>query len=142
MVLGVNVIPDQWSSIQEYSRESLNDLLRIVIAPNLTKFDDIQRTVVKLPRTTTKAQRHFIHRLTTSTFNSMSYDDQHEDRIMEITLEKSYVQELFRNYNFEPVQHVNVQIEPLSEKQKLFNTLISFINANLESEFNEYINSF
>jgi len=63
---------------------------------------------------------------------------------MEITLSKQYVQTLFEGYQFVPRQ-INVQIEeeaPKTNKQKLFEALVGFINENLEEEFQNYMNSF
>jgi len=142
MVHLITVLPEQWSVVDEISRESINNFIRGIIACHIQKIDDIRRTIIILPRTTTKSQRHNIHRLTTANFNSASYDNEHEDRIMEIILEKVYVEELFRDYNFNNTNQVSVQIEPPNERQRLFDTLISFINNNFENEFNTYLNSF
>jgi hypothetical protein len=142
MVLRITVLPEQWSVVNEITRDSINTFARGIIACHIEKFDDIERTVITLPRTTTNSQRHNIHRLTTARFNSESYDNEQEDRIMKIILEKVYVQELFRDYVFNPVNQVAVEIEPVSERQRLFDTLIGFINNNFENEFNTYLNSF
>jgi hypothetical protein len=143
MVLRITVLPEQWAIINEIERESLKTFLRASIASHLNSFDDCEKTIIKLPRTTTKLQRYNIHRLSVIGFTSESYDNENEDRIMEIILSKQYVQTLFEGYQFVPRQ-VNIQIEevPKTNKQKLFEALVGFINENLEEEFQNYMNSF
>ena len=140
MVLRVTVLPEQWSIVTVINRESMNTFLRGVIATKLERFDDCEKTIISLPRTTTKSQRHNIHRLTCSGFASLSYDNEFEDRIIEITLEKIYVQALFQGYTFAS-QHVTVQVDPLSDKQKIFDSLICFINEHFPDELEHFIDS-
>ena len=140
MVLRITVIPEQWSIVTVINHQSMDTFLRGVIATKLERFDDCEKTVISLPRTTTKSQRHSIHRLTCPGFSSLSYDNEFEDRIIEITLEKNYVQILFQGYTF-AVQQVNVQVESPSEKQKMFDSLICFINEHFAEELECFIDS-
>jgi hypothetical protein len=140
MVLRITVIPEQWSIVTVINRESMNTFLRGVISTKLERFDDCEKTIISLPRTTTKSQRHNIHRLTCSGFVSLSYDNQFEDRIIEITLEKIYVEALFQGYTF-AAQHVTVQVDPPSEKQRMFDLIIGFVNEHFPHELEQFIDS-
>jgi len=130
------MLPEQWDIFNgEFTYENFDIFLRGVISVHINKFEDCEKTILKLPSHVSKSQRFNIHRLTRDGFSSESYDDDEIDkRIMEITLSKSYVQELFKNYTF-------LKSEPKSEKQKLFDSLIGFINQNLNEEFIKYMDT-
>jgi hypothetical protein len=141
MVLQITVLPEQWAIISEIDRESFNTFVRGIIACNLTKFEDIEKTVITLPNTTTKVQRYNIHRLTVHGLISDSYDNYQGDRIMRISLGKHFVEDLFQDYPFSPQAEIQVQPVVKTEKQKLFEAMLGFINENLQAEFDAYMNS-
>jgi hypothetical protein len=142
MVLKISVLPEQWAiATGDFSRDNFNDYARGIIATQLTKYEDCDKTVLVLPNTATKGQRYNIHRLTLKNdFEAFSHDAQNGDRIMQISLSKKYIQELFENYPFMVPQF---QLPPLpkTDKQLLFESMITFINQNLANEFQQYLNT-
>jgi len=141
MVLRITVLPEQWATVGDIERETFKTFLRGIIACNISKAEDIERTQITLPNTTTKIQRYNIHRLTSIGFNSESYDDSAGERIMRISLEKNYVGGLFDGYKFN--NQITNQAEPVikTDKQKLFDVVLGFINEHLQNEFNDYISN-
>jgi hypothetical protein len=129
------MLSEQWDIFNgDFRYEQFDIFLTGVIAAHINKFEDCEKTILKLPSNVSKTERFNIHRLTRDGFSSESYDEENDKRIMEITLSKSYVQELFKNYTF-------LKTEPKSEKQKLFDSLIDFINQNLNEEFIKYMDT-
>lgn len=141
MVLYITVLPEQCTTIKEIERKSFNNFLRDRIAPYLTDFEDCQETIIVLPYIITKVQRYNIHRLTVNGLISESYDDTEGNRIMRIIISKHFVEDLFRDYTFITQ---DIQVYPpivKTEKQKLFEALLGFINENLLDEFDSYMSS-
>ena len=141
MVLHITVLPEQWAIVSEIERESFKTFLRGMIACHITKFEDCQNTTLTLPCTTTKIQRYNIHRLTSTGFNSESYDNTEGERIMRISLGKNYVEGLFHGYPFSSQVTNQALPIPKTDKQKLFEAMLGFINENLQNEFDAYMNS-
>ena len=123
--------------VGQIQRNTMDNFFINVIANYINSYDSIQQTILKLPVTTTKSERYSIHRLTTNGFVGKSYD-QNEDRIMEITLSKEYVKHIFLGFIFQNDTVVDI---PLTDKQVLLNSLIGFINQNLQNEFRDYLNN-
>jgi hypothetical protein len=142
MVLRITVLPEQWAIVSEIERESFKTFLRGIIACHISKVEDIERTQITLPNTTTKIQRYNIHRLTSTGLNSESYDNTEGERIMRISLEKNYVEGLFHGYPFSSQLTNQALPIPKTDKQKLFEAMLGFINENLQNEFDAYMNSF
>jgi len=117
------------------TRESFNTYLFGVIFPCLSSADDIDKTKIIFPRTLSKLERYNIHKLNNNDFRTASYDNQQEDRIIEVILSKKYVQDLFRGHGF------NQPTSQKTEKQMLFDTLIGFIESSLGTEFKDYLNT-
>jgi hypothetical protein len=120
------------------NRITFNEFITNYIAGYLKSYDDCQKTIVRLPETLTKNERYSIHRLSIhNSFDAMSYDVE-DTRVMEITLSKNYILELFLGYEF---ANDTVADVPKTDKQKLFESMITFIHENLENEFNNYLNT-
>jgi len=141
MVLRITVLPEQWAIVSEIERETFKTFLRGIIACYISKVEEIERTQITLPNTTTKIQRYNIHRLTSTGFNSESYDNTEGERIMRISLEKNYVEGLFHGYPFSSQLTNQALPVPKTDKQKLFEAMLGFINENLQAEFDAYMNS-
>ena len=117
-----------------------NCFLIDTISKHITKLEEIQKTAISFPSSLTKGQRYNIHKLSiTNEFDAISY--QEEERFLILTLSKNYVQDLFKGYNFE-ILHVlnNPPVEPKSEREILFDTLLAFIETNLSDLFQQYLN--
>jgi len=128
-------MPNEWVMMNNINRVTFNDYLISVIKDYITKFDDIEKTVIMLPWVVTRMERYNIHKLTLrGLFEPLSLNDEHDDRVMEITLSKHYVQDLFSTYVF----HSPIDV-PKTEKQILFGTLMGFIQTNLSDEFSDYL---
>ena len=138
-MLYITVAADSWNYSPVITRESFDTYLVSLIAPFLNNADDIARTTITFPRYVTKQERYNIHKLNNgSDFRTVSYDNQYEDRVIEVTLSKKYVQALFNGHAFQTV--TAEQPEPQkTEKQILLDTLLEFINENLAEEFQEYL---
>ena len=137
MVIRIAVTENEWSNVGTIEFESFRNYIRDIIALQISKFEDCEKTVIQLPKSASKAQRYNIHRLSSRGFTSESYDDENGDRMMEISIDKQIVQGLFKHYEFNNASDAL----PKSDKQKLFETLIGFINENFQSEFDTYLNS-
>ena len=135
MVVNVTVTEDEWSRVGIITRQNFNVYLCDILDSFVGKLDDCERSIIKLPKTTTTEQRYTIHRLTTVGFNSYSHYNEHNDRIMEIELSKEYVRGLFANHQFETINFK-------TDREELLETMMEFINKNLEPEFKGWLNKF
>jgi hypothetical protein len=133
MVLQIIVSPINFN-INLESRDALYDTIKEYIKDYLKDYNSCERTIITLPSSLTKAERYSIHKFTKPRFfEPVSHDDGHGNRIMEITLSKSMVEQLFEDYQFEgPIPEVNL-------KQQLFNEMITFIETNLSEQFKFYL---
>ena len=138
MVLNIVVSLCDWVNVIEIERESFKVFVRDVIAPHLKRFEDCGTTIITLPSTLTREQRHKIHRLTSWDFKGKSYDIDGGWRIMQLHIHKHYVESLFKDYVFEKEVQVVV---PKTDKQKLFELILAFLEENLEDEFDAYIST-
>ena len=132
----------EWAqdAICDFNREQLNNFLINNISKHITKFEEIQKTYISLPSTLTKSQRHNIHRFSINNeFDTISHLED-EDRFIEITLSKNYVKDLFKGFDFQKIQNLQ-QEQPKSEREKLFDTLIGFLNTNLSDLFEKYLDT-
>ena len=140
-MLRLTVTPEEWNEQIAINRTTFDAFLVTFISEYLASYNDCQKTVITLPSVTSKAERYNIHRMTIrNDFDSVSYDNQDEDRIMEVTLSKKYIQELFKDYVFvvqatpdQPPAH-----QPTTN-QVVFNKIINIVNDHFSAEFKEYI---
>jgi hypothetical protein len=139
----MNITIDQaeWDKVknQDYSsRVVFNEIVKSWSANNYTTFEEIGRFVIKIKALLSKSNRYSIHRLSlANNFRTISYDDQYYDRVLEITLSREYMQDIFKDHIF------NITDEPeQSDRQILFNTLIEFVEKNFKHEFTEYLNKY
>ncbi len=127
---------------QDYTdRKVFDQIVKKWCVSYIQNFDQIEKIVITFPPCLTRSERYSLHKMSLpSSFKTLSYDDQFEYRILEITLSKSYVQDIFRDHIFDKINDPQ-EIEPLSERKLLFNALIKFMELNLLEEFNEYLDS-
>ena len=135
---------EMWNGVkvQDYTdRQVFNQIVKKWCVSYFQNFDEVDKIVITFPPCLTRSERYSLHKMSmTSSFKTLSYDDQFENRILEITLSKSYVQDIFRDHIFDKI-NPEPEIEPLSERKVLFNALIKFMELNLSEEFNEYLDS-
>ena len=82
-----------------------------------------------------KTDRYNIHLMSIKgQLESVSHDEYDGTRIMEVSLSKEYVKEIFKNYTF-PVLLLK------TDKQILFDYLLDFIEKNLADEFKNFLNT-
>jgi len=142
-MLRISITDELWQSAKsaingDLTRENFNQVLVNIISVFLEQYSNCQKTVITLPMGVTKVERYNIHRL--SIHNELSAESFGDvpDRYMEITISKSYVEDIFRDYNFTPIATEEVL---KTEKQLLFETLLTFIQNNLSDEFMDYLRS-
>ena len=141
MVLNIQISAEQWVGVV-IDRNSFNDFIINHTFPCLMAYNDIEKTIFKLPSSVTKLERYNIHKLTVTGFDPESYDRNNE-RVMDITFSKNYIQKLFENYQF-PIQVIvetPVQVIQKTDKQILFENLMNFIETNLANEFQQFLNT-
>ena len=130
---------EQWSLYGNVpiNRNNFNEFITNYIGNYLKSYDECDKTIIRLPDVLSKSERYSIHRLAIrNQFSAMSYDLEN-NRIMEITLSKTYVLEIFIGFVF--VNDTIIEIK--TDKQILFDSMISFIQQNLENEFNNFLNT-
>ena len=140
MVLRISVTQEQWMVARNglsMGKNTFSYCLRDIVAIYVKKFDEIEKTILTLPSCVTKLERYNIHRFSCRNFTSESYDDENS-RIIEITLSKVYLQDLFADYIFPTVIEIPIA---KSDKQVLFDSLIGYISQNLNQEFQQYLNT-
>lgn len=124
---------DNYNSTVANSRESFYFFLTNFIAGNLKSYNDCQKTVITLPKKLTRGDRYSIHKLSVPhQLDAESYGEE-PDRYIILSLSKNFVKELFIDY-FKPEVVI-------TEKHKLLESLITFIQANLADEFKLYLNN-
>jgi len=145
MVINLEISGHEWYSAGKNAlgggRESFNNFLRDYIGARMTSFNDCDRIKFELPTVLTKSDRYNIHKLSIAgEFSGNSYDFGGE-RVMELKLSKNYVEELMVNYQFRNDFVVDVEPEVVekTDKQLLFDTMINFIELNLQNEFQEFL---
>ena len=139
--MAITVYADCWSRIvHPINRENFNTFLVSLISKYITKFSDISdQTVITLPSIVGKKDRYSIHRLNVKDhFKTDSQDTTEGERIMKIILSKKYTQELFYDYDFGPTP---VPEQAPTDKEVLFKSLLSFIQTNLNDEFEKYLST-
>jgi len=143
MPLTIPVTDEQITKISTpITRETFDDFLVYIISQCIELHSDIKTTVLTFATSLSKINRYNIHRLNNNGFKTFSFDDNEGNRIMQITLSKEYVQYIFRDYDFSPaVVPPPLIVQPPTDKQVLFSTLMSFIHNNLEEEFQNYLNT-
>jgi hypothetical protein len=141
--LRIKIDAESWNYMGNINRETFNNYLIGILSPYFTSKDDLSKTVITFPRTLSKLERYNIHKLSDICFRTLSYDNQYEDRILELTLYKDYVEDLFEGFVFKkPEMETADQPEPQkTEKQMLFDTLIGFIESSLGMEFKDYLST-
>ena len=137
---------EMWNDVkvQEYTdRKVFDQIVKKWCVSYFENFDEIDKIVITFPPSLTRSERYSLHKMSMpSSFKTLSYDDQFENRILEISLSKSYVQDIFRDHIFDKINPPQeLDTEPISERKLLFNALIQFMELNLHEEFNEYLDS-
>ena len=126
-----------WSFNAQINRETFNEYLVNLISEYIDNKDQIEKIILTFPTCLTKSQRHDIHKLNvcfefgTASYDTKSYED--DERFIEVTLSKNYVNDLFKGYVFK-----NPQVK--TDKQVLFDSLIQFIQTSLSIEFSDFLN--
>ena len=88
-----------------------------------------------------KTDRYNIHLMSIKgQLEAVSHDDYDGTRIMEVSLSKEYVKEIFKNYTF-PVLNPDPVLLLKTDKQILFDYLLDFIEKNLADEFKNFLNT-
>jgi hypothetical protein len=140
--MSITIDEAQWENVknQEYSnRVVFNEIIKSWSANNYNTFEEIGRLVIKIKASLTRANRYSIHKLSlANNFRTISYDDQYYERVLEITLSKQYMQDIFKDHVFNKIN----QPEELSDRQILFNTLIEFVEKNFQGEFTDYLKKY
>ena len=78
------------------SHDTFDDFLMVFMSQFIRTIDEIQKTVIVLPRDVSRGERFSIHKLTkVSHFEPESFGEE-PDRVMKITLSKMYVENIFR----------------------------------------------
>ena len=140
-MLRLTVTPKEWNGKVTTNRTTFNAFMVNIISKYLESYDDCEKTVLTLPSIATKAERYNIHRMTIrNEFDSSSYDNQNDERIMQITVSKKYIQELFKDYVF--VVQGTPQQSPAHQptaNQVVFDKIMDIVNGHFSTEFKEYI---
>jgi hypothetical protein len=138
----MNITIDQaeWDKVKnnDYANRTIfNEIIKEWSLKYYSTFEEIGQLVIKIKASLTKSNRYSIHKLSLATnFRTISYDDQYYDRVLEISLSKKYMQDVFKDHIF----NKNTESEKLSDRQILFNTLIDFVEKNFQGEFTDYLN--
>jgi len=154
MVLNVTITESEWknASIDKNILENRNIFINYLINTFITDFkkiDDCDYTHVTLPIIVTKAERHSIHKMTSSWFNSCSYYNDNGDRYMIIGLSTRLIIDWVNNtgYQFAP-EPVPVEEEfevdarygecVFGDKELEFNVLMKIILAHYPEELKKW----
>jgi hypothetical protein len=142
-MLRITVTAEFWNTISAYAfeihnnfnRECFNDILISIIEEHLRNYQECEKTVIRLPTCITRSERYTIHKF--SLLNKLSSESfgEGDDRFMEVTLSKNYVQELFHGHTF----NTPTEIALKTDKQVLFETLMDFMETNLHDELAAYM---
>jgi hypothetical protein len=134
------ITQEKWDAVKNLNfsdRMVFNEMVKQWSENIFDNFEGIQQTVITFPGTLSTVERYNFHKLSIDGFKTLSYDDQFENRVMEITLSRTYMQDIFRDYIFtivqEPIQ------EPPSERKILFDSLVTFMDTHLNEEFQTYL---
>ena len=142
-MVSIHISSDMWCAQSDVTRVSFEIYLINAIFPSFKTYDEIERTIIRMPTNVTKIQRYNIHKLSKyPDFKAKSFDDNNDERYMEIILSKSYVQQLFQNIPFPaPVAEIEPVPVPKTERQIIFDNLIDFIQLNFENEFKDFLDT-
>ena len=135
MVRIVIISAEKWNNFNgTINTQTFNNYLISVLSEYIKSQSEIENTTIIFPNCLTKLERYNIHKLNNLwDFKTQTYD-KGDGRFIEVTLSKGYVNELFLNYDFD-------KPKVKTEKQLLFETMITFIKQNLSDEFEEYLNN-
>ena len=143
-MLSIVVSAAEWDEnlIHDFSRDQMNGFLIDTISKHVTKLEEIQKTAISFPSSLTKGQRYNIHKLSiTNEFDAISHEED-ADRFILVTLSKKYVLNIFDGYDFSKNNQVtNHMVLPKTEREILFDSLLAFINTNMQDLFERYLNT-
>jgi hypothetical protein len=154
MVLNVTITESEWknASIDKNILENRNIFINYLINTFITDFkkiEDCDRTYVTLPTIVTKAERHSIHKMTSSWLNSYSYNNDNGDRYMIVDLSMRLIIDWVNHtgYQFAP-EPVPVEEEfevdaryvdcVFGDKEQEFNVLMKIILAHYPEELKKW----
>ena len=139
--MNITIDQDEWDKVKnnDYANRTVfNEIIKDWSLKHYSTFEDIGRLVIKIKASLTKSNRYSIHKLSLAgNFRTISYDDQYYDRVLEISLSKEYMQDIFKDHVFSHITHVEQ-----SDREILFNTLIEFVEKNFKDEFTNYLNKY
>jgi len=153
MVLTIKISDDEWmvknligENILENKIIFINYLMNFV-TPTLLSIDDCDRTYITLPTIVTKAERHSIHKMTSSWLNSYSYNNDNGDRYMIVDLSVQLVREWISKTSFqfppEPVpveEEFEVDAQVIHDHQEEeFKVLMKIILAHYPEELRKWV---
>ena len=150
-MLQINISSEEWLTkmlMNEnvlITKDIFINYLITVIAGYLKKYTDCEKTMILLPKEVSKLERYTIHKFSIrDQFESHSFDVE-DGRVMNITLSKKYIKDLFFEYNFSIVENNVIENKNMvefilkTEKQILFEYLLEFIEKNLNTEFQQFL---
>ena len=134
----LSVLAENFTSEMLINRIVFNKYLQTSIAKYIKSYDECDRARVSFIGLT-KTNRYNIHLMSIKgQIESFSYDEYDGTRIIQVSLSKQYVENIFKDYNF-PVLTQEVLLK--TEKQILFDYLREFIEKNLADEFKNFLNT-
>ena len=138
----IAVSPALWNNELVVNRLGFDELVVKVISTYIKGIDELDKFTLVFPSTVTKFQRYNIHKLSIyNEFRTESYDNPNGERMIRVTLSKNYLYDLFEGYIFDNDVTIIEEPVPKTDKQVLFDTLLSFIQTNLPEQFEVYLAS-
>jgi len=154
MVLNVTITESEWknASINKNILENRNIFINYLINTfiiDFKKIEDCDRTYVTLPTIVTKAERHSIHKMTSSWLNSYSYNNDNGDRYMIVDLSMRLIIDWVNHTGYQfPPEPVPVEEEfevdaryednVFGDKEQEFNVLMKIILAHYPEELKKW----
>jgi hypothetical protein len=154
MVHNVTITESEWknASINKNILENRNIFINYLINTFITDFkkiEDCDRTYVTLPTIVTKAERHSIHKMTSSWLNSYSYNNDNGDRYMIVDLSMRLIIDWVNHTEYQfPPEPVPVEEEfevdaryednVFGDKEQEFNVLMKIILAHYPEELKKW----
>jgi hypothetical protein len=134
----LSVLAENFTSEMFINRNVFGKYLQTSIAKYIKSYGDCDSARISFTGLT-KTNRYNIHLMSIKgQIESVSHDEYDGSRIMEVSLSKECVEEIFKDYNFSvPTQEVLLK----TEKQILFDYLLEFIEKNLADEFKNFLNT-
>ena len=137
----LSVLAENFTKELFINRNVFAKYLQTSIAKYIKSYSSLDRVRISFTGLS-KTDRYNIHLMSIKgQIESVSHDEYDGSRVMEVSLSKECVEEIFKDYIFPLTVPTPTEVVLKTDKQILFDYLLDFIEKNLADEFKNFLNT-